>query len=66
MAPLLFDLEADPHQFVDRATDPSCAPVVAEYAQKLLSWHQRHADRALAGTLLTHEGAVSRVDPRLG
>jgi len=66
MAPLLFDLEADPHQFVDRSADPACAPVVAEYAQKLLSWQLRHADRALAGTLLTPEGPVSRVDPRIG
>ncbi len=66
LAPLLFDLEADPHQFVDRSTDPACSPVVAAYAQKLLSWHQRHADRALAGTLLTPDGPVSRVDPRVG
>ncbi|MGZ4708963.1 MAG: alkaline phosphatase family protein [Acidimicrobiales bacterium] len=66
MAPLLFDLEADPNQFVDRSTDPACAPVVAAYAQKLLSWHQRHADRTLAGTLLTHDGPVARVDPRIG
>ena len=66
LAPLLFDLEADPDQFVDRPTDPACAPVVAEYAQKLLSWRLRHADRTLAGTLLTHAGPVSRVDPRVG
>jgi arylsulfatase A-like enzyme len=66
MEPLLFDLVEDPEQFLNRADDPACAPVVAEYAQRLLSWRMRHADRALTGTILTPRGPVSRVDPRVG
>ncbi|HEY5155551.1 MAG TPA: sulfatase/phosphatase domain-containing protein, partial [Acidimicrobiales bacterium] len=66
MAPLLFDLTTDPDQFVDLAGDPAHAPVVAAYAQKLLSWRMRHADRALTSTVLTPLGPISRVDPRIG
>jgi arylsulfatase A-like enzyme len=66
MPPLLFDLVADPDQFVNRADDPACAPVVAEYAGKLLSWRMRHAERTLTGIELTAEGVVTRVDPRVG
>ena len=39
---------------------------VAAYAQKLLSWRMRHADRALTSTVLTPLGPISRVDPRIG
>jgi arylsulfatase A-like enzyme len=63
--PLLFDLVEDPDQLVDRSTDPTCAGVVAEYAQKLLSWRMRHADRALSSMLVTHRGLVTRADPRV-
>jgi len=66
MAPLLFDLAEDPDQFVDLAGDAAYAPIVAEYAQKLLSWRMRHAERTLTGTVLTSSGPVSRVDPRVG
>jgi len=66
MDPLLFDLTADPDQFVNLAADPTYAPVVARYAQKLLSWRMRHADRTLTSTVLTPLGPFSRVDPRVG
>jgi len=66
MPPLLFDLVADPDQFVNRAADPACAAVVAEYAGKLLSWRMRHAERTLTGTELTADGVVTRVDARVG
>ena len=64
--PVLFDLVADPDQFVNRADDPAYAPIVAEYAGKLLSWRMRHADRTLTSTELTPRGPVTRVDPRIG
>lgn len=47
LPPLLFDMQADPHQFRDLAGDPAHAGVVKDYAQKLLSWRMRHADRTL-------------------
>ncbi len=64
--PLLFDLVEDPAQLVDRSRDPACAGLVAEYAQKLLSWRMRHADRALSTMMVTHRGLVSRADGRVG
>jgi len=66
MPPALFDLVADPDQFVNLAGDPAYAPVIAEYAGKLLSWRMRHADRTLTSTELTPRGPVTRVDPRIG
>lgn len=61
---LLFDLEEDPDQLVDRATDQTCAPVLAEYAQRMLSWRMRHDERTLTGHLVTGDGLVVRRDPR--
>jgi arylsulfatase A-like enzyme len=45
--PLFFDLEADPHQLVNRANDPAYAPLVLRYAQKMLSWRMQHDERTL-------------------
>ena len=47
LPPLLFDLAADPHQFRNLAADPAHTQVVADYAQKALSWRMNHADRTL-------------------
>ena len=66
MPPLLFDLSEDPAQLVDRSTDPACVSVVAECAQRLLSWRQRHADRRLSTMHLTPLGVAHRADPRVG
>ena len=49
LPPLFFDLEADPHQFADRATDPAYTERVLEYAQKMLSWRIHYAERTLTG-----------------
>jgi arylsulfatase A-like enzyme len=64
LPPLLFDLQEDPEQLVNRADDPACASVVAEQAQRLLSWRMRHADRTLSTHHITPDGLVHRVDPR--
>lgn len=63
-SPLLFDLRADPDQLVNRAGDPACASVVADFAQRMLSWRMRHDERTLTGHLVTSDGLVVRRDPR--
>jgi len=60
LPPLFFDLEDDPDQFRNRADDPALAPVMLEYAQKMLSWRLHHADRTLTGYTATPEGLLSR------
>jgi len=60
LPPLFFDLEEDPGQFRNRADDPACAPRVLDYAQKMLSWRLRHADKTLTGYSASPQGLVSR------
>ena len=43
---LLFDLQKDPEELVNIAT--SATTVVAEYAQRLLSWRLRTTDKTLS------------------
>lgn len=61
---LLFDLETDPDQLVDRAADPTCAAVLAHYAGRMLTWRMRHDERTLTGHLVTPAGLVVRREPR--
>ena len=58
LPPLLFDLQNDPDEFVNRANDPAYADISLRYAQKLLSLRMQHAERTLANTLLTPQGVV--------
>jgi arylsulfatase A-like enzyme len=60
LPPLLFDLEKDPGEFVNRANDPHYVSVMLEYAQKLLSWRMNHDEQVLTHISLTHKGPVSR------
>lgn len=60
LPPLLFDLQADPHQFRNLAEDPGHARVVRDYAQKALSWRLRHADRTLTHYRATPGGLERR------
>jgi arylsulfatase A-like enzyme len=64
LPPLLFDLRADPAEFVNRAEDPACREVALDYARKMLSWRMEHAERTLARTHLTAAGPVERRGPR--
>ena len=64
LAPLLFDLVQDPQELHNRANDPSCAPVVLEYAQRMLSWRMRHDDQTLTHLTLTADGVVGRPSRR--
>lgn len=60
LPPLLFDLEADPNQFCNIAGDPAYAGRVAEYAQAMLSWRLRHADKRLTGYSASPDGLIER------
>ncbi|PKQ03309.1 MAG: sulfatase, partial [Alphaproteobacteria bacterium HGW-Alphaproteobacteria-12] len=64
LPPLLFDLEKDPGEFVNRANDPAYLAVVLDYAQKLLSWRMNHDEQTLTHIALTDEGPVARPSPR--
>ena len=60
LPPLLFDLRTDPHQFRNLAADPEYAQVVRDYAQRMLSWRLRHADRTLTHYRATPGGLEVR------
>ena len=60
LPPLFFDLEEDPGQFRNRADDPACTGKVLDYAQKMLSWRMRHAERTLTGYSASPTGLVNR------
>jgi arylsulfatase A-like enzyme len=60
LPPLFFDLEEDPGQFRNRANDPGLAPVMLDYARRMLSWRLHHAERTLTGYSATPRGLISR------
>lgn len=60
---LYFDLDADPHELVDRSSDPTAAADVLDHTQRLLTLRVEHADPRLANTRVTPEGTVHRADP---
>ncbi|MFI4976421.1 MAG: alkaline phosphatase family protein [Caulobacterales bacterium] len=64
LAPLLFDLEADPHEMTDRSRDPACQGVMLDCAQRLLSWRMAHDEPAFGHVKLTESGAVRRPESR--
>ncbi len=65
MEPILFDLEHDPDQFTNVASDPAYASVRADYAGRLLSWRMRHDERTLTGHYIDPRGLSVRRDPRV-
>lgn len=60
LPPLFFDLEADPAELDNLADDPSQAPRVLDYAQKMISWRMNHDDHALTHMTLTDQGVIAR------
>ena len=56
LPPLLFDLDEDGGEFVDRSSDPSCRPLLLEYAGRLLDWRMTHAEQELTDCWLTPQG----------
>ena len=61
LPPLFFDLQRDPAQLANRAGDPAYADRVRDYAQKMLGWRLRHAERTLTHYRATPEGLERRV-----
>jgi arylsulfatase A-like enzyme len=65
LPPIFFDIDNDPGQRVNRAEDPAYAGKILDYAQRMLAWRMRHAERTLTGMKLTgHKGLVERRSPR--
>ena len=60
LPPLLFNLRTDPGQFRDLAQDPAHAPQIARYAQKMLDWRLRHAEKTLTGYAASPDGLTWR------
>jgi len=64
LPPLLYDLKRDPGELTNVADKPEMAPVIASYAQRLLSHRMLHAERNLANAMLTPTGVVRHIGPR--
>lgn len=60
LPPLLFDVQADPHEMNNLADDPAYLAVRLRYAEKLLALRAEHLDQTLAYTELWDEGPVSK------
>jgi len=64
LPPLFFDLAEDPGELNNLADDPAYAPLVLQYAQKLLSWRMNHDEPALTHVTLRKDGPLARPSPR--
>lgn len=60
LPPLFFDLKKDPGQLYNMAGDPAYAARIMEYAQKMLDWRLRYADKTLTGYRASPHGLESR------
>ncbi len=64
--PAFYDLDEDPHELHNLASDPAHQARVLDYAQRLLSWRLSSDDETLASTLVTPFGVIARRDPVVG
>lgn len=60
LPPLLFNLQNDPYEMFNLADDSAHRETMLTYAQKMLSWRMRHADRTLANLHLCPRGVIDR------
>ncbi|MBN8927090.1 MAG: sulfatase [Rhodospirillales bacterium 69-11] len=60
LPPVLYDRRRDPAEMHNVAGDPAHAPLLAEAAQRTLSWRLRHADRTLTHLCASPDGLVER------
>lgn len=58
LPPLFFDLQNDPNEFRNLATDSAYQDRIIEYMGKMLSWRMEHDDPALTDLHLTTEGSI--------
>ena len=63
LAPLLFDLEADPGEHVNLADDPAQAATLLRLTRRLLDHRMRHADHALSDFQLAAGGTIRHRRP---
>jgi arylsulfatase A-like enzyme len=60
LPPLYFDLKKDSSQLVNRAGAPQALACVLSYAQAMLSWRMRYAERTLTGYGASPGGLLTR------
>lgn len=63
LPPLLFDLDDDPGELVDRHGDPALAARELAMVETLLRARMEHTDPRLANTRVTGLGVIHRADP---
>ncbi len=63
LPPLLFDLQADPHEMHDLSRDPAHQGVMLEMAQRMLAWRLVHQEHVLSNL---HNGRNGVEDRRRG
>ena len=56
---VFFDLDIDPEELNNVVDDPAYAPKILSYAQRMLAWRMRHAERTLTGTKVTGIGVIT-------
>jgi arylsulfatase A-like enzyme len=59
LPPLFFDMKNDPHEMHNLVSRPEHNTVMLRYAQKMLSWRMRYADRTLANFHLSNKGVFN-------
>jgi arylsulfatase A-like enzyme len=60
LPPLLFDLEADPHETTNLAEDPAMQEVVLECAQRMLDWRLTAQERTMTNMHVGRGGLFVR------
>jgi arylsulfatase A-like enzyme len=63
LPPVLYDLAADPGEMRNVAAEPSYRGLLAEAAQRMLSWRIAHADIAMTRQCATPAGLAQRATP---
>ena len=63
LLPVLYDLTTDPGEMRNVAADPAYRDLLAEAAQRMLSWHIAYADIAMTRLCATPAGLVQRQVP---
>jgi arylsulfatase A-like enzyme len=62
LPPVLHDLETDPGELGDAVDDPGYQAERVEYLERMLNWRIEHAERTLAGMMLTPSGVYEGRD----